>query len=211
MFWKCGMGDDADKLFKRVQERDLVSWNTMISGLDQSMRYAESLELFRSMVIDFVNGLLEMYMKHGNNKYAEFVFDRSLEDPSGNTVLWNVMLLGYATNGCFLQALLLLDDLMSSGMKAVGVKLDKVAFTCVKFARSHTGRLDDGSKYFRTMVKEYGIEPELEQCNFIVDLLGRAGYLKNLYVHEQSQLWVRHFGPKPKSGALDHSVKLSLF
>lgn len=48
------MSDDADKLFERVQERDLVSWNTMISGLHQSMRYAESLELFCSMVIDSV-------------------------------------------------------------------------------------------------------------------------------------------------------------
>ncbi|KAL9265358.1 Pentatricopeptide repeat-containing protein, partial [Drosera capensis] len=212
MFWKCGMGHDADKLFERVQERDLISWNTMISGLHKSMRYAESLELFRSMVIYFgmypnhitcisalsscgsngsvmhgreihgyvikheldhnkfvVNGLLEMYMKHGNIKYAELVSDRSLEDLSGDTVLWNIMLLGYANNGCFSQALLLLDDLMSSGMEP-----DSAILVPALVVSSRSSNLALG-KQIHSLIKRTGLEQDTRVRTALMDMYFDCG------------------------------------
>lgn len=106
-------------------------------------------------------------------KSSRTVCDRMKER---DAVSWNNILLALGIHGA-------VDELFASfeNMKAVGVKPDKVTFTCVLSACSHAGRLNDGSKYFRSMVKEYGIEAELEQCNCIVDLLGRAGYLKEAH------------------------------
>ncbi|GAB2221189.1 hypothetical protein Drorol1_Dr00012358 [Drosera rotundifolia] len=119
------------------------------------------------------NSLITTYAKSGDMKSSRTIFDRMKER---DAVSWNNVLLALGIHGA-------VDELFASfeNMKALGVKPDKVTFTCVMSACSHAGRLDDGSKYFRSMVKEYGIVAELEQCNCIVDLLGRAGYLKEAH------------------------------
>lgn len=37
--------------------------------------------------------------------------------------------------------------------------------------------LDDGRRRFSAMRQEYGIEPTVVHCNYMVDLFGRAGLL----------------------------------
>ncbi|KAG1363261.1 putative Pentatricopeptide repeat-containing protein, mitochondrial [Cocos nucifera] len=49
MYCKCGSLEEADALFQRMPERDVISWSTMISGLAQNGRSADSLGLFESM------------------------------------------------------------------------------------------------------------------------------------------------------------------
>ncbi|KAF8399717.1 hypothetical protein HHK36_015587 [Tetracentron sinense] len=53
MYWKCGAFEDAMCLFEKMHERDYVSWNTMISGFDQSSQYARSLMMFSRMIQEF--------------------------------------------------------------------------------------------------------------------------------------------------------------
>ncbi|XP_072992230.1 pentatricopeptide repeat-containing protein At2g03880, mitochondrial [Typha latifolia] len=49
MYCKCGSLEDADAVFQRMSERDVISWSTMISGLAQNGRSKEALRLFDSM------------------------------------------------------------------------------------------------------------------------------------------------------------------
>ncbi|KAL5747214.1 hypothetical protein ACOSP7_024212 [Xanthoceras sorbifolium] len=53
MYWKCGDVKDAIQLFEKMCERDLVSWNTMISGVCQSGDYLGSLVIFRRMIDEY--------------------------------------------------------------------------------------------------------------------------------------------------------------
>ncbi|XP_061990747.1 pentatricopeptide repeat-containing protein At2g29760, chloroplastic-like [Rosa rugosa] len=39
VYWKCGEVEDAVQMFEKMPERDLVSWNTMISGFCHSGDY----------------------------------------------------------------------------------------------------------------------------------------------------------------------------
>ncbi|XVF54121.1 hypothetical protein PTKIN_Ptkin05aG0155600 [Pterospermum kingtungense] len=50
MYFKCGEIEDAVKMFDKMIERDLVSWNSMISGFCQSENYFDSLMMFCVMV-----------------------------------------------------------------------------------------------------------------------------------------------------------------
>ncbi|KAL6177462.1 hypothetical protein ACLB2K_048988 [Fragaria x ananassa] len=52
VYWKCGSVEDAVQLFVKMPERDLVSWNTMISGFCHLGDYVRCLEVFRRMVRD---------------------------------------------------------------------------------------------------------------------------------------------------------------
>ncbi|KAK7362645.1 hypothetical protein VNO77_04763 [Canavalia gladiata] len=49
MYAKCGSLDDGYRIFWRMPDRDVISWNAMISGLSQNGRGNEALELFEEM------------------------------------------------------------------------------------------------------------------------------------------------------------------
>ena len=49
MYAKRGNIESASKVFQRQRERDLVSWNSMISGYAQHGRAKKALEVFKEM------------------------------------------------------------------------------------------------------------------------------------------------------------------
>ncbi|CAL5337164.1 unnamed protein product [Camellia sinensis] len=49
MYAKCGSLDDGNLVFRRMGMRDVVSWNSMISGLSQNGHGNKALELFEEM------------------------------------------------------------------------------------------------------------------------------------------------------------------
>ncbi|KAI7752687.1 hypothetical protein M8C21_029220, partial [Ambrosia artemisiifolia] len=52
MYAKCGSLRDGDLVFTRMPSRDVISWNSMISGLSQNGQGIEALELFTKMQIE---------------------------------------------------------------------------------------------------------------------------------------------------------------
>ncbi|EEF52807.1 pentatricopeptide repeat-containing protein At2g33680 [Ricinus communis] len=49
MYAKCGNLEEGNIVFRRMPERDIISWNAMISGLSQNGYGKEALELFEEM------------------------------------------------------------------------------------------------------------------------------------------------------------------
>ena len=54
MYAKLGRIDDSRAVFESSVDRDIVSWNTMISSFSQSDRFYEALDFFRFMVLEGV-------------------------------------------------------------------------------------------------------------------------------------------------------------
>lgn len=54
MYAKLGRMDDSKGLFESFPDRDMVTWNTMISSLSQTDRFCEALAFFRLMVLEGV-------------------------------------------------------------------------------------------------------------------------------------------------------------
>ncbi|PQP94075.1 putative pentatricopeptide repeat-containing protein [Prunus yedoensis var. nudiflora] len=161
VYWKCGAIEDAVQMFEKMCKRDLVSWNTVISGLCHSGDYMGSLRMFSRMIHDhwvlpnrvaclsaltscssvqslvhgrelhgfvvkreidtdqfLVSGLIDMYMKCGDVKNAEYVFRSIINEESirGNPVIWNVMISGYVANGCLSHAVEVFLEMLSIGL-----------------------------------------------------------------------------------------------
>ncbi|KAL8473638.1 hypothetical protein ACS0TY_030473 [Phlomoides rotata] len=55
MYSKCGSVDYAKKVFYQMMDKDVISWNSIISGHVKNGRVLESLALFQSMLSDGVN------------------------------------------------------------------------------------------------------------------------------------------------------------
>ncbi|CAL9193629.1 unnamed protein product [Musa hybrid cultivar] len=113
------------------------------------------------------NARVDMYAKCGSIQDARLVFDEIIRK---NISCYNSMIFGLAAHGLGEEALEILTD-----AERTGIGIDDITMTAVLTACSHSGLVEEGLKYFKTMQNVYGIEPKKEHYGCIVDLLGRAG------------------------------------
>ncbi|CAK9145143.1 unnamed protein product [Ilex paraguariensis] len=116
------------------------------------------------------NALINMYARCGNLVRARAIFD---DMPEKNLVSWTVIIGGYGTHGQGDIAVELFDEMIGSGIQP-----DGAVFVSVLSACSHAGLTDKGLDYITAMEWNYGLQPGPEHYSCVVDLLGRAGRLK---------------------------------
>lgn len=114
--------------------------------------------------------LIDMYMKCGCVENALEVF-YAMEQKGVST--WNALILGLAMNGLVEKSLHMFVD-----MKKTGTLPNEITFMGVLGACRHMGLVDEGRHYFSSMIQEHKIEPNVKHYGCMVDLLGRAGLLK---------------------------------
>lgn len=115
------------------------------------------------------NALVAMYSKCGNLLDARRLFDRM---PEHNNVSLNSMIAGSAQHGLGTESLLLFEQMLERNFAPTSITFVSVLSAC-----AHTGRVDDGQRYFCIMTEKFKIEPEAEHYACMIDLLGRAGKL----------------------------------
>jgi pentatricopeptide repeat protein len=62
-------------------------------------------------------------------------------------------------------------------MLDTGIAPTSITFISVLSACAHTGKVEEGQRYFNMMKEKFSIEPEAEHYSCMIDLLGRAGKL----------------------------------
>jgi pentatricopeptide repeat protein len=112
-----------------------------------------------------------MYGKCGRVSAAHKVFDRM---KSRDLISWNSMIACYGMHGLCDEAFSMFTD-MTKAM----IEPDGVTFVAVLSACSHAGRVSEGRCLFDQMVQKHKISPSMEHYTCMVDLLGRAGLLKD--------------------------------
>ncbi|XP_008467246.2 pentatricopeptide repeat-containing protein At2g13600-like isoform X1 [Cucumis melo] len=116
------------------------------------------------------NALLDMYAKCGCMTSANVVF-RSMDERS--VVSWTTMIMGFAHNGQTKEALQIFDE-----MRKGEAEPNHITFICVLNACSQGGFIDEAWKYFSSMSADHGIAPSEDHYVCMVNLLGRAGCIK---------------------------------
>ncbi|KAK1571028.1 hypothetical protein Q3G72_010680 [Acer saccharum] len=116
------------------------------------------------------NALLDMYAKCGCMDDAWGVF-RSIDDRS--VVSWTTMIIGCAQNGQVRESLDIFDEMILKGIEP-----NYITYICVLYACSQGGFIEEGWKYFSFMTREHEISPGEDHYVCMVNLLGRAGRIK---------------------------------
>lgn len=117
--------------------------------------------------------LVDMYSKCGSLDDAVSVFQNmSVRD----TQAWSAMIVGYATHGHGSKAISFFEE-----MKRARVQPDKITFLGLLYACCHTGMVEEGFRYFYTMIEKHRIVPGIKHYGCMVDLLGRSGRLDEAY------------------------------
>ncbi|KAJ1297395.1 hypothetical protein BS78_01G372600 [Paspalum vaginatum] len=132
--------------------------------------HAAMLRCSFDMDIFAVSALITMYIKCGNLDKAKMVFD--MFEPK-DVVMWNSMITGYAQHGLGEEALCIFDAMRLAGMLPDGITYIGALTAC-----SYTGKVKEGRDIFNSMGTNSIIKPGAEHYSCMVDLLGRAGLVK---------------------------------
>ncbi|PIN26481.1 hypothetical protein CDL12_00761 [Handroanthus impetiginosus] len=126
----------------------------------------------QTVLISLKNALIHMYASCGEIEAAFGVFKTMKQR---TTVSWTSMITGFAKHGYGDEAICVFQMMESS--KDNSVSPDEITFLGVLCACSHSGYVDEGRRYFQSMIETFGIEPRIEHLGCMVDLLSRAGLL----------------------------------
>ncbi|XP_068655209.1 pentatricopeptide repeat-containing protein At5g04780, mitochondrial-like [Aristolochia californica] len=116
------------------------------------------------------SAIIDMYSKCGSIQDAQAIFDRTADR---NIVLWTSIINGCALHGQVSDAIRLFELMLKESIMP-----NEVSFVGVLSACAHSGLVEEGQKYFKSMQENYGIIPGVEHLTCMVDLFGRAGQLQ---------------------------------
>ncbi|XP_073275240.1 putative pentatricopeptide repeat-containing protein At1g10330 [Primulina huaijiensis] len=117
--------------------------------------------------------LISFYGKTGCLNYAIKIFDWMTVKEA---CTWNAIICSMASNGREKQALRMFEAMKDSEFCP-----NEVTFVGVLSACARTKLVDLGLEMFRSMTRDFAIIPNMEHYGCVVDLLGRAGLLKEAY------------------------------
>uniref|UniRef100_A0A7N0TRN9 Pentatricopeptide repeat-containing protein n=2 Tax=Kalanchoe fedtschenkoi TaxID=63787 RepID=A0A7N0TRN9_KALFE len=114
--------------------------------------------------------LLDMYAKRGDISEAQKVFN---ELSHRSQFSYTGIISAYASHGDLNSVMTLFNQ-----MEEEGVRPDSITFLSVLALCGRLGMVDLGHKIYDTMLRGHKIEPSPEHYSCMVDMLGRAGRLK---------------------------------
>ncbi|XP_009607091.1 pentatricopeptide repeat-containing protein At1g31430-like [Nicotiana tabacum] len=173
--------DDAMNMFRTMQMQrikpDKYTLVALLTGCAQIGAFEQG-EWIRDymkenkIAITAVVGtaLIEMYAKCGCIEKSMEIFDGLKEK---DTASWTSIICALAMSGNTKKALELFSQMEQGGFCP-----DDITFIGVLSACSHGGLVEEGRRYFHSMSRIYGIQPKLEHYGCLIDLLGRAGLLR---------------------------------
>ncbi|CAI0452941.1 unnamed protein product [Linum tenue] len=160
-----------------------------VHALISKTRYASSLHV--------QNGLVSMYARCGAIDESKRIF---WSMPKHDVVSWNSLLTACAHHGYGKEAVELFEEMRKSKTKP-----DATTFLVVLSACSHVGFVDQGLEYFDLLKSDVSVgPPTLEHYANVVDIFGRAGYIK------EAETFVSNIPLKPGSTVYKALLSASL-
>lgn len=176
MYSECGCLEDARRMLDKMCEPNRATFINILSACARQAAMTEGRRIHArikgsTLKSDSTVGtaLVNMYAHCGSLESARGVFDKISER---NSSLWNAIFAAYAQHGSGIDALQLFVK-----MQEEGVKPDKATFASLLWACSYAGLLEEVSCLFDAMTKDHGIDPDLDNYNSLINVLGRAGKL----------------------------------
>ncbi|KAK1662119.1 hypothetical protein QYE76_050278 [Lolium multiflorum] len=211
VYCNCAHLLDARRIFDEIPEKNSVTWNTLIAGYSQcnplmalqlfrDMNLQQNCFTLTSITsscagvaalrlgkqvhgavlrrnygedLQLSNALVDMYSKCGSIADAKRMFNRM---GCKDKLSWTAMICGYGMNGYANEAIQLFSSMIHAG-----VCPDHVVFLALISACSHAGLVDEGWNFFRSMTTEYKIQPKKEVYGCVINLLARAGRLREAF------------------------------
>ncbi|XP_008797615.3 putative pentatricopeptide repeat-containing protein At1g68930 [Phoenix dactylifera] len=176
-----GCSEQAMKIFCEMQRNGIEPDDFTLGSVISSCANLASLEegaqfhcrALVSGLISFItvsNAIVTLYGKCGSTEDSHRLFK---EMQIRDQVSWTALVSGYSQFGKAKETIELFEKMLIEG-----VKPDGITFIGVLSACSRAGLVEKGYSYFNSMVEEHRITPIADHYTCMIDLLSRAGRLK---------------------------------
>eukprot|EP01018_Ginkgo_biloba_P011199 Gb_27469 [translate_table: standard] len=172
MYAKCGSIENARDVFDKINQRDAISWTTMITGYAQSGHVDEAWKLFQNMPQRDVfswNAMIALFAQSGHVEEALKLFQ---DMPMRDVISWTAIIAGYSQNGHNEAALKLFRQ-----MQLAGVKPDSKTFASVLPACASLAAMDQGMEIHEEIVRN-GFQSNIFVANALVDMYAKCGSIE---------------------------------
>ncbi|KAK9142119.1 hypothetical protein Syun_011519 [Stephania yunnanensis] len=180
MYAKCGALRLARKLFEKMDEKDGVSWNSIISGYCQFGVDEEALRLFNEMQDQGVqpglvtwNTLIASHSQCGN---CELAMELKEEMKScgivPDVVTWTSMISGFTKNNRSKQALELFREMLMEGIEPNAITIASATTACVSLKTLKKG------KELHSVGIKIGAIGDVLLGNSLIELYSKCGNLE---------------------------------
>ncbi|KAK6288075.1 hypothetical protein POUND7_014254 [Theobroma cacao] len=177
----AGMYKEALNLFHEMQIEGVKPDNVALASTLSACSHLGALDQGRwihayidriGVEIDPILGcvLIDMFAKCGDMEEALEVFRKVKKK---EVSLWTAVISGFAIHGRGKEALVWFDI-----MQKVGIRPNHITFTAILTACSHSGLVEEGKSLYKSMDRVHKLSPTIEHYGCMVDLLGRAGFLR---------------------------------
>ncbi|KAK4859933.1 hypothetical protein QYF36_014394 [Acer negundo] len=180
VYVKCGKLSWARKFFKRMDERDAVAWNSMISGYCQIGENEEAHRLFDEMCQDGVepglvtwNILIRSHHQLGQcDRAMELMRTMESLGISPDVFTWTSMVSGFSQNGRTSQALDLFKEMFVVGVEPNGVTITSAISACTGLEALETGL------EIHSVAVKMGFTDDVLVGNSLIDMYSKCGELE---------------------------------
>ncbi|KAJ8635829.1 hypothetical protein MRB53_010096 [Persea americana] len=177
MYAKCGKLEDAQRIFNKIFERDVFTWNSMIGAYVQAGYYGKAHELFERMQSSGIqrnvvtwNVMISAYMQNGDEDQAMELFRKmEMEGIERSTASWNSLIAGSLQNGHENKALQIFRQMQSVSMRPNSVTILSVLPACANLLAAMK------VKEIHGFVLHNGLNLEVSILNLLVDTYSKSG------------------------------------
>ncbi|XP_024536003.1 pentatricopeptide repeat-containing protein At4g21065-like [Selaginella moellendorffii] len=168
-------GIEQGRCLSAIHEPNRFSWNLMLGAYAQNADLEEAKELKEERCI-----VVDNDHRTGREKPAPRSSHSLHRAPYHDDVVWTAMILAYSNHGHLEEARKMFarmpQHVMFSGSMAMeGEARNEISFQGIFLTCNHGGKLRVALDYFRSMVAEYSISPNVIHFQAMADVLGRAG------------------------------------
>ncbi|XP_028768673.1 pentatricopeptide repeat-containing protein At2g21090 [Neltuma alba] len=186
---KLGLGHEALEVFRKMithhVKPDQFTYSSCLSACSITASFKQGKQIHAHLIRNnirinniLVSAIIDMYSKCGSMENAKKIFH--VMGDKQDVVIWNTMIAALAHHGHGIEAILLLKELLRSG-----VKPNRITFVVILNACSHSGLVQEGIELFNSMNRDHRVALDEEHYACLIDLLGRAGRFNELMKYLQ--------------------------
>jgi pentatricopeptide repeat protein len=175
--------EDEIKVFDKMSQRDVVSWNNLLAGYAQLGNGDEAVKLFNQMqvacpkpnVVSW-NKMIATCAHDGmGDGFSEFICKMNMSGIKTNVVTWNTMIVGNTQRGHGDEALKLFHQMHLAGIEPNSVTIASVLPAC-----AHLTALQEGKEIHGYIIRR-GFQLDLYVGNTLIDMYAKCGFM--VYAH----------------------------
>ncbi|XP_072968935.1 pentatricopeptide repeat-containing protein At4g01030, mitochondrial [Typha angustifolia] len=183
MYLKCYSITKAQRVFDTMKHRNVLTWNSLISGYAHEGLFNESLDLLKQMEMEGLqpdlttwNGLISGYSMNGLSTQAMLLIRQiKMNSLKPNVVSWTALISGCCQNGEYEDSLYFFTEMQKERIQPNSVTVASLLRACAGLALLKKGR------ELHCFALRKGFDTDIFVATALVDMYSKSASLRNAY------------------------------